>query len=186
MNPKQTIPLFLFTLALALYLVPTVAAQEEGNMLTDGLSNIWATLSGYGSQASEYIGSHVPEVAAIGTTGGIATGLGVAYKSASSAKNKLQSAYNGLSGQVEAAQAKAAEATEQLKTQTASITESANKIKTDSTLNDLLKISELTTKLESTTQEKLNLKLINENISKELEKAKNQLEVLTPPKTVVP
>lgn len=171
---KQTLPVYLlFTLALALALVPAVAAQEEGgNMLTDGLSNIWSTLSGYGAQASDYVGSHVPEVAAIGTTSTLAGGFGLAYKSASAAKNKLQSAISGLTGQVTSAKEEAAK---QIEAQTASLTKSASeqlsKLKADSQVE----ISKYSSQLETLNKEKANLLLNKESLEQQLKTAQDKL-----------
>ncbi len=94
MNPKTVLILFSF-IVLALALVPFASAQE-GNMLTDGLSGIWDTLSGYGAQAATYVSEHQAETAAIGGVGGVAAVAGAGWKAASSAKGKLQSAYDGL------------------------------------------------------------------------------------------
>lgn len=89
--------LLVLSSVLALAIIPTVAAQTEA--ITEGLSNIWTNLSNFGSQASEYVASHVPEVTAIGAASGVAGGLGVAYKSAASAKTKLQSALTSVTGE---------------------------------------------------------------------------------------
>ena len=97
---KQRLILFSLAVFVALALIPLAAAQE-GNMLTDTLSSWGESITGAFGQVSEYVTTHIPETAAVGTTGGAAVGLGYAYKKVSSAKSALQSAYDSLSGKVE-------------------------------------------------------------------------------------
>jgi hypothetical protein len=127
MNHKQTIPLLLFSLialACALYLIPTVAAQDT-TVLTDGASSIWETLSAVPGQISSYVSEHPVESGTVATTTTAAGALGVAYSGASKAKTALSSQVEGLSGKIQSVTSQAATEKEQL---TQQLTEQSSSI----------------------------------------------------------
>jgi peptidoglycan hydrolase CwlO-like protein len=99
MKNKTILPLLFFTLtiAAALYFLPSTAAQTEE--ITDGLTNLWGTLSALPTQAISYVSEHPAETVAVATPTALAGGLGLAYKSANAAKNKLQSALTTVTGE---------------------------------------------------------------------------------------
>lgn len=181
-NKTPHILLSLIFLALALYLVPVAAAQES-NMLTDTANNIGNTLGAIPGQVSDFVTANPIPTAAIITPTTIAGGLGIAYKSVSSAKNKLQSSVNSLSGQLSSAEQKAQAATEQLTTQTSALqaqassaTEQLTQYKADSQI----KINDLSGKLETVTQQKASFQNLNEDLTAKLKTAQDQLKVLIP------
>jgi uncharacterized protein HemX len=177
MKPQTILILFSFTV-LALALIPLASAQE-GNMLTDTLSSWGESLSGFGSQASEYVTTHVPETTAI--TGGVA-GTGICaggWKFASKAKNAFKSQVNNLTSQVSVYEGKAASAQEQLsKLQTDASTQiGAYKTQAENATQQLGGIQD---KLTSVTQQKASLQNQVDELQSRLKTAQDQLAVLTP------
>jgi hypothetical protein len=126
---KQTLSLLLFTTVIALAFIPLVAAQDT-NALTEGATNLWNTITALPGQASEYVSTHVLETGAIGGLGIGAGTLGVAYKSASKAKDVLSSQVSGLKGKIESVTNQATQTEEQLTKQLTEQTSSVqNQIK---------------------------------------------------------
>jgi len=157
----QTIPLLLFSLtflALALYLVPTVAAQEEGNMLADGVQWITDGAGNLWNQASTFVSEQPVATGALATTGGLAGGLGWAYRGTSKAKNMLAGQVSGLTTQIKSATEEAQQKQEELKTQLSTLQTSTQ-----------TQLSELQTKAETaqTSAEELKTKLEKKVIANE-------------------
>lgn len=119
MKPQIFILLSFLCLAAAL---PLASAQEEaGNMLTDGLSGFVDWASGIGAQASTFVAEQPVATGAI-TALGAGTGIGaLGWKAASTAKNKLQAAYNGLTEKLSGTESQFSSYKAQAETQLASL-----------------------------------------------------------------
>jgi archaellum component FlaC len=173
MKTKIVISLLLFSItALACALIPLTAAQEEGNMLTDGAANIWNTLSSFGGQAQEYVTTHIPETATIAGTGGAAGILGVAYKGASKAKNMLSSQVESLKGTV-------ASVTEQANTEKEKLAAQLNE-QTGSIQNQIKAASDkaVATATAESDGKILNLQNLNNTLNQQKQELQNQYKTL--------
>jgi phage-related protein len=177
---KQIFPLLLFSLAaLACALIPLTAAQTEGNMLTDGVQWITDGAGNLWNQASTFVSEQPLATGALATTGGAAGVLGVAYKSASSAKTKLQSALNGVTGKFESAQQKASDAAEQLKTYQSQAQTQIETYKTQAS-SATEQLGGIQDKLTQANQQKASALNEIETLKAQLKTAHDQLAVLKP------
>lgn len=189
MNPKTV--LILFSLCfLALALIPLCAAQETGNMLTDGISWITDGASNLWNQASSFATENpLPTGAAV--TGAVGTGIGAyGWKVASKGKKAAESLVNSLSQKLSGAESSVASATEQLtayktqaETQLSSLQTEAQKQVTAAQTQAKTateQLSGLQTKLTEVTQQKASYQNQVEELTARLKTAQDQLAVLTP------
>lgn len=185
MKKHSLIPISFLVLAAALTFIPLVAAQDT-TMLTDGLSNIWGTLSAVPGQISQFAAEQPLATGALTATGTAAGVGGVGWKLASTAKNKLQSAYNSLKGNLDSAQQKASGAVDQLNSYKTQAETQLNNYKTQAetalqtTEQYKEKLGSVQSNLETVTAQKASLLNEVEDLRSRLKTATDQLAVLTP------